>query len=263
MPTERPQRRRQFIAIVIACAGMVYRAPLACAQSSESATTQLWGNLTFDWHTSPRVTYALDFEPKVLVAGPPDQPGWSSLDLTPSAEFAIKKWADLVGEGVLARTIQTDDLKTTEASVRFGARFHLFSRQQRVLFNEQFPKRRVVFRDLVRWEWRHFSYSDGEPSSASWRFRNRLEFLYPLNRPNMGSDGTIHLIADWEWFVPISDDAHERYANRRRYRGGVGYRPNRTWQTAVLYIRTNSRNTIDQPFSTSENILDLQFKRVW
>jgi hypothetical protein len=42
-----------------------------------------------------------------------------------------------------------------------------------------------------------------------------------------------------------------------------GYRPNRTWQTAVLYIRTNSRNTIDQPFSTSENILDLQVKRVW
>lgn len=235
----------------------------ATASAQTEPTTQLWGNFTLDWHTSPRVTYSLDFEPKVLVAGPPDQPVWASLDVTPSAEFAITKWADLIGESVLARTIQTDDLKTTEVSVRGGARFHLFSRQQRVLFNEQFPKRRLVLRDLVRWEWRHFSYSDDEPSTGSWRFRNRAEFLFPLNRPTMGADGTIHLIADWEWFIPISDDAHERYANRRRYRGGVGYRPNRNWQTAVLYIRTNSRNTIDQPFSTSENILDLQFKRVW
>jgi hypothetical protein len=263
MPTERPHRRRQIAAIVIGWLGMVGLAPLASAQSSQSSATQLWGNLTLDWHPSPRLTYALDFEPKVLVAGPPDQPGWSSLDLTPSADFAVTKWADLIGEGVLARTIQTDDLKTTELSVRGGARFHFFSRQERALFNEQLPKRRLVFRNLVRWEWRHFSYSDGEPSSGNWRFRDRVEFLYPFNRPNMGSDGAIHLIADWEWFVPISDDVTERFANRRRYRGGVGYRPNRTWQTAVLYIRTSSRNTIDQPFTTSENILDLQFKRVW
>jgi len=32
---------------------------------------------------------------------------------------------------------------------------------------------------------------------------------------------------------------------------------------SVLYIRTNSRNTIDDPFSTSENIVDFQVKRVW
>ena len=31
----------------------------------------------------------------------------------------------------------------------------------------------------------------------------------------------------------------------------------------ALYIRTASRNTIDDPFSTSENAFNLQFKRVW
>jgi hypothetical protein len=233
------------------------------AIAQRDTTTQLWANVTLDWHTSPRVTYSLDFEPKVLVAAPPDQPAWASLDLTPSAEFAVTKWADLLGESVLARTVQTDDLKTTEVAARGGARFHFFSRQPRVLFNEQLPKRRLVLRDLVRWEWRRFSYSDGTPSASSWRFRNRLEFLYPLNRPNMGSDGTLHLIADWEWYVPLSDDQRERFANRRQYRGGVGYRRNRNWQMAAEYVRTNSRNTIDEPFSTTENILDLQVKRVW
>jgi Protein of unknown function (DUF2490) len=234
--------------------------PTASAQSD--ATGQLWGNLTLDWHKSPRVTYSLDLEPKALVSGPSDEPGWANIDLTPSAEFAATKWIDLVGEGVFGRTAQTDDLETTELSARAGARFHLFSRQQRALFNEQLPRRRVVIRDLARWEWRRFSYSDGEPSSSSGRFRNRIEFLFPINRPNLGHDGTIHLIADWEWFVPLSDQ-QERFASRRRYRGGLGYRHNRHWQTAALYLRTSSRNTIDEPFTTSENVLDLQLKRVW
>ena len=76
------------------------------------------------------------------------------------------------------------------------------------------------------------------------------------------TDGTLSLLGDWEWFVPITDQ-HERFANKRRYRGGVGYRHNRAWGLSVLYIRTNSRNTIDAPFSTSENILDVQVKRAW
>ena len=107
-----------------------------------------------------------------------------------------------------------------------------------------------------------FFVSDGEPSSSSGRFRNRIEFLFPINRPNLGHDGTIHSIADWEWFVPLSDQ-QERFASRRRYRGGLGYRHNRHWQTAALHFRTSSRNTIDEPFTTSENVLDLQLKRVW
>ena len=32
----------------------------ATASAQTEPTTQLWGNFTIDWHTSPRVTYALD-----------------------------------------------------------------------------------------------------------------------------------------------------------------------------------------------------------
>ena len=78
----------------------------------------------------------------------------------------------------------------------------------------------------------------------------------------MSADGTFSLLGDWEWFFPISDQ-HERFANKRRYRGGVGYRRNRAWGMSVLDVRTNSRNTIDDPFSTSENIIDFQVKRAW
>jgi hypothetical protein len=49
------------------------------AASAQSDTTgQLWGNLTLDWHKSPRVTYSLDLEPKALVSGPSDEPGWAT-----------------------------------------------------------------------------------------------------------------------------------------------------------------------------------------
>jgi len=64
---------------------------------------------------------------------------------------------DLIGELVAGRTKQTDDLDTTELTVRGGLRFHLFSRQRRLLFNEIFPKRRLVIRDLVQIESRNFS----------------------------------------------------------------------------------------------------------
>jgi hypothetical protein len=67
--------------------------PAASAQSE--ATAQLWGNLTLDWHKSPRITYSFDLEPKALVSGPPDEPGWANIELTPSAEFAATKWIDL------------------------------------------------------------------------------------------------------------------------------------------------------------------------
>jgi len=255
---------RRYLPASTLVLGIVLLAAAARAQGSSDGTAasgQIWANVTFDWRPNEHVTYSLDFEPKIQVSGPP--PAWAALDVTPGAQFTLTKWADLIGEGVVARTVQTDNLRTTELTVRGGALFHLFSRQEQLFFKEHLPKRRLVIRDLVRWEWRHFSYSDDEPNSSSGRFRNRVEFFYPLNRPNMGSDGTVHLIADWEWYVPIKGDLSERFANKRRYRGGVGYRRDRSWQMAALYMRSNSRNTIDEPFGTSENIIDLQVKRVW
>ena len=58
------------------------------------------------------------------------------------------------------------------------------------------------------------------------RFRNRLEFQVPLNREKVSDDGARYLLADWEWFIPLSDPA-ERFASRQRVRAGLGYRAER------------------------------------
>jgi hypothetical protein len=244
--------------VAIAGVGALLTAGNALAQTN----SQVWANITLDWVKPSGLTYEIDVEPKALVSAPPDQPGWSNLDVTPSIEYPLAKTIDLVGEMVLGRTKQTDDLDTTEVTVRGGVRFHLFSRQRHLVLNERLPKRRLVIRDLVRIESRSFFYSNDDPSESTVRFRNRFELLYPLNRPNLGDDGAVSAMGDWEWFIPVSDPT-ERFANRQRIRTGLTYRHSVRWRYAALYIWNRSRNTTTEPFTTAEHILDLQVKRVW
>jgi hypothetical protein len=153
---------------------------LVCATPAFAQTNlQLWANVTFDWVKSDRLTYELDLEPKVLLAGPEGEPAWSNLDLTPNVEYSWKRWLDLVGEATVGRTFQTDDVTTFEVTPRVGVRFHVFSRNTTPYLpkvREAVPKRRVVVRDLLRVESRNFFYTGSganESFSSNVRFRNR------------------------------------------------------------------------------------------
>lgn len=227
------------------------------------ATTQLWGNITVNWVKSDRLVYELDFEPKGLLDAPEGDPDWKNLDVTPNVEYSPTAWLDLVTDTTIGWTKQTDDVNSMEVTPRLGVRLHLFSRAQRFNPRERAPRRRIVVRDLVRVESRNFFYSGGETDSDSTvRFRNRLEFLVPLNKPRFTDDGARYLLADWEWFIPL-DDPEERFANRQRVRTGLGYRRSFNWRYELLYIWTRSRNTIDEELSTTENIIDVRVKRLF
>lgn len=229
---------------------------------------QLWANVTFDWLKSDRVTYSFDTEPKVLVVAQPGQPAWWSLDLIPGAEYAAKNWLDLTGEFDTSYARQTDDNNSLELAPRAGLRFHFRSRglptvvRERGIRSERPPKRRLVVRDWMRVEWRNFFYSDGSPASSNWRFRNRVEFLFPFNRANITMDGARYLLADWEWFIPLGDPS-ERFANRQRIRAGVGYRRDVRRRFELLYIWSRSRDTTGQPFTTSAHSIDVRLKHVF
>lgn len=236
---------------------------MAARMAHAQATTQLWGNLTFNWVRSEHLAYELDFEPKALLDAPEGDPDWRNFDVTPNVEYSPNAWLDLVADTTVGYTKQTDDVNTTEVTPRLGVRFHLFSRARRFQAFERTPNRRIVVRDLVRVESRNFFYSSGETESDSTvRFRNRLEFFAPLNKERITDDGARYLLADWEWFIPLGDP-DERFANRQRIRTGLGHRRNFNWRYEVLYIWTRSRNTIDEGFSTTENILDVRVKRVF
>jgi hypothetical protein len=94
------------------------------------------------------------------------------------------------------------------------------------------------------------------------RFRNRLELLVPLNRERLTDDGARYVLADWEWFIPLGEP-DERFANKQRIRLGLGHRQSVRWRLEGIYMWTRSRNTIEEGFATSDNIIDIRLKRVF
>jgi hypothetical protein len=238
---------------------------LLCAGPATGQTEgQLWATVTFNWLRSDWLTYELELEPKVLVVAPDDEPGWVSLDVTPNVELAAGSWLDLVGELATGYTSQTDDVSSFELSPRIGFRLHLTTRGLPTgpLVRERVPRRRLVIRDLVRFERRNLFYSDGRDDESVGRFRNRLELQIPLNRERMTDDGARYVLVDWEWFVPL-DDPDERFANRQRVRAGIGYRRNVNWRFEVLAIWNRSRDTLEESFHRSDSAVNLRMKRVF
>jgi hypothetical protein len=104
---------------------------------------------------------------------------------------------------------------------RVGAGCHILSRL--LAKREHQPRRRLALANFLRLEWRNVFCGDSQPGASSWRFRNRLGGRLALNRQKYSDDGAYSLIADFEWFLRLSDP-DERYSNRRRFRTGVGYR---------------------------------------
>jgi hypothetical protein len=234
---------------------------LTAAPAAAQTNLQLWGNLTLDWVRSDRLVYELDLEPKALLVVSDGQADWRNLDVTPNAEYSPKAWLDLVAESSFGYTKQTDDVNTWEVTPRVGARFHLFSRAVPTLpMPERPPSRRIVVRDLVRVESRNFFYTgEGSGSDSSVRFRNRLEFLLPLNRERLSDDGARYLLADWEWFIPLGEPS-ERFANKQRIRAGIGLRRSFPWRYELLYVWTRPRNTVDEGFTTSDHSINVRLK---
>jgi hypothetical protein len=130
------------------------------------------------------------------------------------------------------------------------------------LSNGSVCRHRIVLRYLVRIEARNLFYTNTDETDTAVRFRNRLELQIPMNRPRVTDDGARYLLADWEWFAPL-DDPEERFANRQRVRTGMGYRRNLKWRYEVLYIWGRSRDTTEEDFHTSDNIVNLRVKRVF
>lgn len=249
------------VAGVLALAWLLIGPAAATAQTD----VQLWSNLTFDWAKSARLVYELDVEPKLLVKKPEGEPGWRNVDLTPNVEYSPTGWFDLVGEATVGYTRQTDEVNSFEVSPRVGIRFHFLSRYVDAVVRkrEMSPNRRLVVRDLMRVESRNLFYGGaGSGTDSSWRFRNRIEVLLPLNGPTLAGDRVLYALSDWEWFVPI-DEPDERFANRHRVRAGFGYRRTASWRYEFLYMWTRSRNTIEDGFETSDNIIDFRVKRVF
>jgi len=237
---------------------------LAPASAAGQTNGQLWGDLTLEWKQSARRSIDVDFEPKVLVISADGAPKWVELGATPKFTYSAASWLDVGTELLAAYTVQTNQLKSFELTPRVDVRIHFFSREMKKLFHDRElpPKRRVVLRDLARFEFRNLFYNQNRPTKSTERFRNRVELLVSLNKENLAMDGAFYLTADWEWFVPISD-VTERFANQQRTRAGLAHRRSYRWETTLAYVWQRSRSTASTGFKTSDNAIDFRVKRIF
>lgn len=246
----------------VSTTGAVLVALLTPCAAAAQPDMQLWANVKLSWIKSSHLTLGLDTEPKVLVSAPAGDPGWATLDVTPSVEFSRSRWFDMLGELKLGRTRQTDDLDSTEVAPRVGLRFYILSNLIDAIVKEKQPRHRLVLSDLLRLEWRNLYYSTDEPDSSTRRLRNRFEMQFPVTRPRITDDGATYLQADVEWFW-TREDPDERFANKQRVRAGVGYRHSRPWRFKALYVWDRSRDSASEGFTTDNHALNLEVRRVW
>jgi hypothetical protein len=122
---------------------------------------------------------------------------------------------------------------------------------------------RVGISNLARVEWRNYWYTGDTPSSHEVRFRNRLELKAGLNHAELTLDKTLYVVADYEIFVPLSDDVPERFASKARLRTGLGYRHDAKWRFELLHIREATRTSEESTFATSANIFNVRVKMVF
>jgi hypothetical protein len=215
---------------------------------------QLW--MTFRAMV-PRWSRRIVFRGDVRGSAGGDDPFYS-VDGRIGTNFYPLSWMDVYPEMQLRRTHETEGVDNTMLDVSGGLRFQLPVTQ--ISYRDRAPLHRLHASTFLRAEWRYFWYTGGTRDS-SWRLRARAAGLFSINHAQMGTDQTLHAQGDAEVFVPLGDEPSERYANRWRFRGGLGYRFNFAWRALLLGIVQRSRNTIDQPFTTTTFMLSLGVDR--
>jgi hypothetical protein len=215
--------------------------------SSQGASDgQIWFDSELNYTHKLRHLFQTELSVQSLIFGEGDN--WNSFNITPAYEYNFSSYFDVVSAVPLSYTIQDREMSTFEVRTMIGARVYFT------------PYRRYQLRLLSRWEYRWTYDNNMNNWDTGNRFRFRGEFLYPLNKPSYYSDNMYYVISDAEVFLNAGSDIPERFANRARFRLGLGYRMNYNLRMEALYVYQTSRNTIDDDFNVRSNIFRFRLK---
>jgi hypothetical protein len=226
-------------------------------ETPAAISEQLWANIILGYPKSARFYYELDLEPKSQIRGGET---WRNIDATPLVEFYPNNLVDLTGEVTFGHTRQNQAENSIEITPRIGVRLHLFKKLREQFDVERVPLSRLSFANLLRIEFRNFWFTEDRASSHETRFRNRTELKLAINHDKLSMDRTLYFLGDVEFFFPVGEDVPERFATKRRFRGGFGYRRSRKWRFEVLYIQDAARETLDEEEDVELKGLDLRIR---
>jgi hypothetical protein len=174
-------------------------------------------------------------------------PKWRALDYSATLEWSINQHVDIMAQGIVSYTKQTESNKTLEIRPVLGTRLHFT------------PNKRIQTRLLLRVEQRNFQDLGTNTWTQTLRPRARAETIVPINKDSYFRDKLWYAITDFEWLIK-TDDVEERFANRVRWRIGGGYRFSYTLRAEFLYMLQQSKNAIDGTYESTDNIFRFRIK---
>jgi len=173
---------------------------------------------------------------------------WRSFSISPTFEYTLFTWLDLLSEIPIGYTQQSEGTNTFEFTPIVGGRFTLTQ------------NKRVTTRLTWRYQVRAFREIEDHDWDVSNRTRLKGEILIALNKPNLFTDKVWHAFLDYEEFIVLDQQLDERFANRRRARIGLGYRLNYQHRFDLSYARQSTRNELEGEFISADNIIQFKYK---
>lgn len=174
---------------------------------------------------------------------------WSSIGSSVAIERSVGSHIDISVLGLLRYTEQNTTYNTLELRPTIAARYHIT------------PNKRILTRFYVRFENRHIKDEGTNVWTTTNRLRLRPELIVPINKKSYYEDKMWYGIMDAEWFTNLDGDQKEQFANRFRFRLGIGYRYTYGLRFEAIYTAQNSKQTIDDDFERTDSIFRLRFRQ--
>jgi hypothetical protein len=210
---------------------------------AQSPSEQAWFEYRLNYPFAKKFNLENAFAFRTLI----DKPRWWSLIYAPTLEYSLSPRIDIMAATTFSYTLQSEDYNTFEIRPMLGTKIHLT------------PKQRILLRLYFRFELRNLKNLETKDWQTTFRPRSRVELLVPFNKRSMSADNLWYGLTDAEWFF-TTDDVDERFANRFRFRGGLGYRLNYGSRFEFIYTLQKSKNSIEDDFYTADHIFRFRYK---
>jgi len=217
----------------------------ARAQDSTSVTGNLWLDFIINWRFTPHLRFFADNYYRTVVTGAPDQ---RMIGTRPELAWSALGWMQVMAGANIRYTDASDGLNSWELRPYVGVQF----------IADRFEK--FVLMNYTRLEYRKFLYTGSDSTSSSWRLRSRFEAAVLIRGERFGDAGSWDIIGDAEFFLDLTEAVDERFADRLRFRFGVGHVRTRNWHFDGFYVLQFSRDTQTSGVTSIDNYIRLRVK---
>lgn len=173
-------------------------------------------------------------------------PVWFETYLNANATYQDYNWLSTEGNLEVHYTANTVSENVVELRPWIGA--NLIWATQGEMVNLFYPSIGFRFEDRFFW------YQTSGTGATKQRIRLRLYARFPINNASLVT-GTYYLITLVEGYFPLNGEAKEISADKRRFQLGLGYVIAADLRIETQYILMRQRNTLQNRFETSSNIV--------